>query len=62
MGLKEKRKLVGATQFEVARDADISYSRVVNHENGIKPLKTGEVRKIEKVLARRAQKAFDALA
>jgi DNA-binding XRE family transcriptional regulator len=60
--LKQARRSVGATQADIARDADVNYHRIVYAETNRLELKPQEVRRIEKVLRKRVQVAKDAIA
>lgn len=59
--LARKRKLLGLTQHEVARQADIPINRVVFAETSRIILEPDELDRIRGVFKRRVQKAVDAV-
>ncbi|HTV59162.1 MAG TPA: hypothetical protein VMJ93_09850 [Verrucomicrobiae bacterium] len=61
MDLKKQRKMVGATQFDIAKEANVLYSRIVCAETGRRSLRRDEIGRIKSVIRKRAAKAMDAV-
>jgi transcriptional regulator with XRE-family HTH domain len=53
--LKQRRRMLGLTQFDVAKRAGILYSRITFAESGRRKLTKEEIGRIERVLAKRAE-------
>lgn len=60
--LKQQRKLCGMTQWAIAKEADVLYSRIVYAETGRRPLRQDEIHRIKNVLSRRARQIAGAIA
>ena len=54
--IKKLRKLLGFTQYGLAVDAGVQYSRIVFFETGRCQLKAEELLKIEQAFARRKRR------
>ena len=61
-GLARKRKMVGLTQHQLAKDANVLLSRLIFAETGRTILEPSEIDRIRKVLRNKARAAMDAVA
>jgi transcriptional regulator with XRE-family HTH domain len=60
--LKQRRRMLGLTQFDIAKQAGILYSRITFAESGRRRLTKEEINRIQKVLVKRAQQIAGAVA
>ena len=61
-GLAKKRRMVGMTQHNLARQTGISIGRIVFAETGRVALTPEEVERVQNVLRQRARKALEVVA
>jgi predicted transcriptional regulator len=62
MSLKQKRRMVGLSQHELARLTAIPFSRICWAETGRRKLTSAEVQRIKEALARRAEEIAEVVA
>ena len=59
--LAKRRRMCGATQHDISREADIPINRLVFAETGRLSLEPDELERVRHVLRKRAQRAMDAV-